>query len=174
MRMRCWILLASLAAPLAAQTPRLVIDGDPGDDLWRDLPPGRLVPSQPAPVSPAGEIRAVVAGRYLCVAARLPEPTGRFTARLTGRNPRILAGANIGYTDRIVQVNPLGAYSVEKAVGVRYRNESTYPYADEWSRDLVYNNIDKFLVASAIRGREWDVEVAIPLSRCTENVDLGR
>jgi hypothetical protein len=85
---------------------------------------------------------------------------------LTGRNPswededriRILAGANIGYTDRIVTINPLGAYSIEKAVHVAYRNEPTMPYADEWSRDIVYRNADKYLVAASVGEKEWTVE----------------
>ena len=84
------------------------------------------------PADRGGEIRALVAGRYLCVSARLPEPGGGVTARLTGRNPswededrlRILAGADIGYTDRILTINPFGAYSVEKAVPVSYRNDA--------------------------------------------------
>jgi hypothetical protein len=54
------------------------------------------------------------------------------TARLTGRNPswededriRILAGADIEYTDRILTVNPLGAYSIEKAVESKYSSAS--------------------------------------------------
>jgi hypothetical protein len=34
-----------------------------------------------------GEVRATIAGRYLYVSARMPEPTGRVTARSIGRNP---------------------------------------------------------------------------------------
>src|SRR5579862_1109902 len=125
--MRCWMITVCLTIPILAQQPAaFVIDGKLNDPGWHDLTVHRLAPSRPA--QPAGDIQTVVAGRYLYLAARLPEPTGRFTARLTGRNPnweeedalRILAGANIGYTDRIVQINPLGAYSVEKAVHVRY------------------------------------------------------
>ncbi len=55
-------------------------------------------------------------------------------------------------TDRIVQVNPFGAYSVEKAVYVSYKNVSVMPYSDEWERSVVYQGIDKFLVA-ATRGQ---------------------
>ncbi len=94
------------------------------------------------------------------------------TARLTGRNPswededriRILAGADIGYTDRILTINSLGAYSIEKAVPATYRNEPTFPYADEWSRDIVHRNAEKFLVATSIGAQEWTVEAAIPLN----------
>ncbi len=152
---------------------QLLVDGSLSDPLWRSAPPAKLAPSQAGtPADPGGEIQVIVAGRYLCVAARLPEPTGRVTARLTGRNPswededriRILAGADIGYTDRILTVNPLGAYSIEKAVPVSYRNEPTFPYADEWSRDVVYRNSEKFLVATSIGEKEWIVEAAIPLN----------
>src|SRR5579862_3050453 len=169
--MRHWTITICLAIPIAAQQPAIfTIDGKLTEPAWRDRPVQRLAPSQPGPAG--GEIRAVVAGRYLYLAAHLPEPSGRFTARLTGRNPnweqedalRILAGANIGYTDRIVQVNPLGAYSVEKAVHVRYNNVSVMPYSDEWEREVVYQGAENFLVA-AVRGeKEWDVEVAIPLN----------
>ncbi len=67
----------------------------------------------------------MVAGRYLYVAAELPEPSGRISARSFKRNPawededliRITCGADIGYSNRVLQVNPLGAYSLEKAGG---------------------------------------------------------
>jgi hypothetical protein len=139
-----------LASAAMAQQP--IVDGNLSDPLWRSAPPAKLAPSQAGtPADLGGEIQVIVAGRYLCVAARLPEPTGRVTARLTGRNPRwegedrirILAEADIGYTDRILTVNPLGAYSIEKAVPVSYKNEPTFPYANEWSRDLVYRNSER-------------------------------
>ncbi len=151
----------------------VVIDGNLNDRLWRDLPVGKLVPSEDGTSADlGGEIRAIVAGRYLYVCARLPESSGRVTARLTGRNPswededriRILAGADIGYTDRILTINPFGAYSIEKAVHVAYKNEPTFPYADEWSRDVVYRNADKFLVAASVGEKDWTVEAAIPLN----------
>ena len=156
-----------------ATAQSVIVDGNLNDRLWRDRPASKLVPSEDGtPSDLGGEVRAVVAGRYLYVCARLPEPTGRVTARLTGRNPswededriRILAGADIGYTDRILTINPLGAYSVEKAVPVSYRNEPTFPYADEWSRDVVYRGADKFLVAASVGEKEWTVEAAIPLN----------
>jgi cephalosporin-C deacetylase-like acetyl esterase len=169
------MLILSLALSLAAQPKQaLVIDGNLGDDFWRDRAAQELVPSPPGVATGVGgDLRAAVVGRYLCVAARLPEPTGRFTARLTGRNPsweeedalRILAGANIGYTDRIVQINPLGAYSIEKAVHVTYQNVADFPYSDEWQRDVVYRDADKFLVAASRGEKEWTVEVAIPLNQ---------
>jgi cephalosporin-C deacetylase-like acetyl esterase len=170
------ILTFSLALSFAAAQPKreLIIDGNLRDAFWRDSAAQRFVASQPGAATIAGgDVRAVVVGRYLCVAARLPEPTGRFTGRLTGRNPsweeedaiRILAGANIGYTDRILQVNPLGAYSIEKAVRVKYRNVAVFPYSDEWERDVVYRDADKFLAATSRGEKEWDVEVAIPLNQ---------
>src|ERR1035437_4728885 len=87
----------------------LTIDGKLDDPFWKKVPAEQLKPAG------GGEVRAVVAGRYLYVAAELPEPTGRITARSFGRNPawededliRITAGADIGYTDRVLQVNPL-------------------------------------------------------------------
>jgi cephalosporin-C deacetylase-like acetyl esterase len=156
-----------------AMAQPVVVDAKLNERLWRDTPASKLTPSEDGTKADlGGEVRAIVAGRYLYVSARLPEPTGRVSARLTGRNPswededriRILAGADIGYTDRIVTINPLGAYSIEKAVPVTYRNEPTMPYADEWSRDIVYQNADKFLVAASVGEKEWTVEAAIPLN----------
>ena len=102
----------------------LTIDGKLDDPFWTKHPAQQFQPAG------GGEVRAVVAGRYLYVAARLPEPTGRITARSFGRNPaweeedllRVTAGANIGYTDRVLQVNPLGAYSLEKAGHVIWKS----------------------------------------------------
>ena len=178
--MRYWFFSLLLVIPVAAQTPprtrtaALVVDGNLSDPIWAEAAPAKLVPSEDGvPEASGGEIRAVVAGRYLYVSARLPEPTGRFVARLTGRNPnweeedalRILAGSNIGYTDRIVQVNPLGAYSIEKAVHPVYQSQAIFPYADEWERSVLYRDADKFLVAVSRGATEWDTEVAIPLNQ---------
>lgn len=169
--LRVLVWCAAYAFPATAQP--LVVDGSLNDSIWREVAAHKLVPSEAGvPAGGGGEIRAIVAGRYLYVSARLPEPGGRVTARLTGRNPswededrlRILAGADIGYTDRILTINPFGAYSVEKAVPVSYRNEPTFPYADEWARDIVYRGAEKFLVAASIGENEWTVEAAIPLN----------
>lgn len=168
---RLFVWGAAGAFPAMAQP--LVVDGSLNDAIWREVAVQKLVPSEAGvPSDRGGEIRTLVAGRYLYVSARLPEPGGRVSARLTGRNPsfededrlRILAGADIGYTDRILTINPFGAYSVEKAVPVGYRNEPTFPYADEWARDIVYRNAEKFLVAASIGENEWTVEAAIPLN----------
>jgi cephalosporin-C deacetylase-like acetyl esterase len=173
--MRDWIFgFLLLTLPAGAQLAPLVVDGNLADPIWTEAMPVNLIPSEEG-VDPAsgGEIRAVVAGRYLYVSARLPEPSGHFVARLTGRNPnweeedalRILVGSNIGYTDRILQVNPLGAYSIEKAVQATYRSQPIYPYADEWERSVLYRDADKFLVATSRSITEWDAEVAIPLNQ---------
>ncbi|MGI8958328.1 MAG: acetylxylan esterase [Bryobacteraceae bacterium] len=172
--MRYWIFGFLLTLPAASQMKPLVVDGNLSDPIWTEVTPAELVPSeQGMPTASGGEIRALVAGRYLYISGRLPEPSGHFVARLTGRNPnweeedtlRILAGSNIGYTDRIVQVNPLGAYSIEKAVHVSYRNQSIFPYADEWERSVLDRDANKFLVATSRSATEWDVEVAIPLNQ---------
>src|SRR6516162_3821684 len=116
------LLALTFSTVLAAQpeSAAIVIDGHLAESLWQSVPGEKLVPSEDGvPPDIGGDIRTVVIGRYLYVGARLPEPTGRITARLTGRNPSwededrltILCGPDIGYTDRIVQINPLGAYS---------------------------------------------------------------
>lgn len=167
------LVFVSVAWASAAMAQPLIVDGSLSDPVWREAPAAKLAPSQDGtPSDPGGEVHVIVAGRYLYVGARLREPTGRVTARLTGRNPswededriRILAGADIGYTDRILTINPLGAYSIEKAVPVTYKNEPAFPYADEWSRDIVYRNAGKFLVATSMGEKEWIVEAAIPLN----------
>jgi cephalosporin-C deacetylase-like acetyl esterase len=171
---RIAFIAATVVAPLIGQTRPVVVDGSFAEPLWREVAAERLVPEENGvPADTGGEVRAIVAGRYLCVAAVLPEPTGRFVARLTGRNPnweqedglRVLVGANIGYTDRIVQINPLGAYSIEKAVHVPYKSVPVFPYSDEWERAVLYRDADKFLVAVSRSAGEWRAEVAIPLNQ---------
>jgi dienelactone hydrolase len=175
-----------LTISAAAQIAPLVVDGKLNDPIWAEATPVKLIPSdEGGPSASGGEIRALVAGRYLYISAHLPEPTGRFVARLTGRNPsweeedalRIRAGANDGDTDRIVQVNPLGAYSVEQAVHVIYRSHPEDPYVDEWERSVLYRDADKFLVATSRSATEWDAEVAIPLNQLSapesENIYLS-
>lgn len=152
----------------------LIVDDKVTDPIWVEATPEKLMPSQQGvPAALGGEIRALIVGHYLYISARLPEPTGHFVARLTGRNPnweeedalRIRVGANDGGTDRIVQVNPFGAYSIEKAVHVTYQSQPIYPYADEWKRSILHWNADKFLVATSRNATEWDAEVAIPLNQ---------
>src|SRR3989442_782530 len=133
----CW---AGAAFPAYPKNPSIVVDGRLDEAVWRSLPPERLTPSEAGvPSETGGEIRAIVIGRFLYIGARLPEPTGRITARLIGRNPswededllRILCGSDIGYTDRILQINPWGAYSVEKALHVTSHFLDVYPYSQE-------------------------------------------
>src|SRR5256712_6565982 len=155
-------------------SPSIVIDGHLEEEVWRNLPPEKLTPSEAgAPPETGGEIRAIVIGRFLYIGARLPEPTGRITARLIGRNPswededllRILCGSDIGYTDRILQINPWGAYSVEKALHVTSHFLDVYPYSQENpASQVIVKGGAKFLVATSIREHEWTVEAAIPLN----------
>src|SRR5262245_24252671 len=113
------------ALPPRAQTPipAPVIDGKLDDALWQRVTPQRLEPAQ-AGVSPelGGEIRVIVRGHHLLIAATLPEPTDRVTARVTGKHPdwededmlQVTAGPDIGYTDRIIRINPFGAFTTER------------------------------------------------------------
>jgi hypothetical protein len=155
------------------KTPAVIINGHLDDPVWSNVAPERLAPSEAGvPSGIGGEVRAIVIGRYLYVGATLPEPTGRVTARLIGRNPSweeedrlvVLCGADIGYTDRILQINPLGAYSVEKALHVPSSVLDVFPYSlEKLPSQVVYRNATKFLVATSIGEREWTAEAAIPL-----------
>jgi dienelactone hydrolase len=144
----------------------LTIDGRLSDPFWASIAPQSFADSG------GGQIRAVVAGRYLYVAAEFPERSGRLTARSIGRNPawededmiRITCGADIGYTDRVLQVSPLGAYSLEKAGHVVWSSLDVFPYSDEREAQVVAQNIDRFLVATHVGGDRWSAEVAFPLS----------
>jgi hypothetical protein len=101
------------------------------------------------PAETGGEVRATFVGRYLCVAARLPEPTGSVVARSIGRNPhweeedllQIVVGA---YPDWSLQVGPFGAYSLET-------KGSVIP-------------TERFVAAARIGDKEWRVEAAIPVN----------
>lgn len=156
-RYRCLVAVAALAIAASAQTPGTapVIDGKLDDPLWRRVAPQRLEPAQAGVNADlGGEIRMVVYGHYLLVAARLPEPTGRVTARVTGRHPawededllQITAGPDIGYTDRFIRINPFGAFTTER------------------EGQEVYANSGRYLIATSIHEREWIVEAAIPLN----------
>ena len=155
------MLALALVAALA-----LTVDGKLDDPFWKPVAAQEFGPSD------GGRVKAVVAGRYLYIAAEMPEPSGRITARSFGVNPawedddllRITAGDNIGYTDRVLQVNPLGAYSLEKAGHVVWRSLDVYPYSDEREAPVVYQNIDRFLVAARVGEKSWTVEAAFPLS----------
>jgi dienelactone hydrolase len=128
-----------------------------------------------------GEIRSVIAGRYLYLSARLPEPSGRMVARSIGLDPvwegggearsltaasRVTYGAPEGEdfvrfvirvyneNDWAVQVGPLGGYSVKW----RWTGERDWYNSDP-------KKCDRFLVASQVDGNEWRVEAALPLDQ---------
>src|SRR6266496_1945832 len=76
------------AIAAAAQAPAPVIDGKLDDAFWKTVPAVKLVPIEAGvPAETGGEVRAIVWGRFVLIAARLPEPSGRVTARMTGLNP---------------------------------------------------------------------------------------
>ena len=81
-------LILSLASAAPAQNAQVVIDGQPTEGFWEKLVPGKFAPVEAGvPTDQGGEVRSVIAGRYLYLSARLPEPSGRLTARSIGRNP---------------------------------------------------------------------------------------
>jgi hypothetical protein len=134
---------------VAVAQPAVVIDGDLGDSVWQTAFTGKLVPTEAGVPAPGGEICLAVAGRYLYISARLPEPDGRVTARSFGHNPhweeedllRVVVGP---YPDFTVQVGPLGAWSVEtKGQPVAAPN---------------------FLAAARIGEHKWTAEIAVPLN----------
>jgi cephalosporin-C deacetylase-like acetyl esterase len=149
------LLLLCPALPAAAQTPAPVLDGKLDDAYWRQTPVHRLEPDQPGvPAETGGDIRAVIHGRYLLIAARLPEPSGRVTARVTGRHPdweeedmlQITVGPDIGSTDRVVRINPFGALTTQR------------------DGQEVYPNSHRYLVATSVSESEWTLEFAFPLN----------
>jgi len=151
-----------LGASLPPSTSAVVIDGELNDSFWSRIRPGELSSAESG-VDPAtsGEIRAALAGGYLYVAARFPEPTGRFTARSIGRNPQweqedslALFIRAVNENDWILRVNALGAYSVQW----RWTGESDWYIASP-------EKCEGFLVAAARGPKEWRIEAAIPLAR---------
>src|SRR5579871_1236023 len=70
------------------QSQPVIIDGELSDVFWDRIKPAKLSPVEPATGVAPGEVRATLAGRYLYLGARLPEPSGRFTARSVGKNPQ--------------------------------------------------------------------------------------
>jgi len=135
--------LAVLAVSSAGWTqPAAVIDGRLEEAHWRSAS------AQPM-TDGGGEVKLVVAGRTLYAGIRMPEPTGRFTARSIGRNPhweeedmvRVTAGS---YPDWTVIVGPLGAWGVETK-GTPIHSE-------------------KFLGAATRSATGWTAEVAMPMN----------
>ena len=171
------VLVAGRLAPA-----QVSIDGEMNEPLWQRTPAVKLSSSEPGvPTSMGGEIRAVVQGAYLYLSARLPEPGGRLVARSIGFDPVWEGGGEArsvadpeqvtyGYpegedyvrfiirvsdeNDWMLQVGPLGAYSVKwHWTGKR----------DWYTSDP--KKCDRFLVATKIDADSWSVEAAIPLDQ---------
>lgn len=143
------VLLMSLPG-LAAEAPR--IDGVPNEAFWSQLPSGRLVPvASGFPAGMDGEVRSGRDSRFLYVAVTLPEPTGRFTARSIGRNPRweeedyvtVRTSGDSISADWVLKVGPLGGYTIE--------------------RKGMPVNKPTFLVASQRGTNQWTAEFAVPI-----------
>lgn len=143
------------AAPL--QIPSLngplTLDGTVDEDIWKQA---AILPSDATNYGDAfpqgGELRALIRGRYLCLAAKLPE-TARIVARSTGEDPDFWPEDLIIWTVRFrafdtylkVSVNPLGAYRVDM-------------------RGLQKRLSEPLLVAAAVVNGSWGVELAIPIN----------
>ena len=159
-----FVVLAGVASVLSAESRNspVIIDGQLREGFWDRVSPGKLKPTEAGVSSEAGgEIRARVSGRYLYLGARLPESTGKFTARSVGKNPRWEEEDSVTFVIRVanendwmLQAGPLGAYSVKW----RWTGETEWYTSspEKWSG---------FMVAAAIDSKEWQVEVAIPLSQ---------
>jgi hypothetical protein len=159
----------------------VVIDGELNDPLWQHLSVAKLAPSEDAvPGSMGGEIRAVTAGAYLYLSAHLPEPGGHVMANSVGFDPvwegsdearqiaffHLYNGApegedyvrfvirNYNENDWMLQVGPLGAYSVKW----HWTGEREWYTSDP-------KKCDRFLVAAKINADSWNVEAAVPLDQ---------
>lgn len=165
--------------PLHAQG--VVIDGRTDESFWQNVRPARLVPEAAGiPAKMGGEVRAAVAGKYLYLSAVLPEPGGNVTARSIGVNPvwegggearHMKAARRVTYgepegedfvrfmlrvyneNDWMVQVGPLGAYSIRW----RWTGEHEWYTSDP-------EKCSGFMIASKIGKGGWSVEAAIPLA----------
>ncbi len=152
--------MASFARGQAPAKP-VTIDGELREDIWRHIPPGILKPTEAGvPPETGGEVRVSLAGRYLYLAGRMPEPSGRFTARSIGKNPRWEEEDALTFVIRIanendwrLRVGALGAYSVEW----RWTGET------DWYKSQA-DKCQGFLVAAGTGAKEWRVEAAIPLN----------
>jgi hypothetical protein len=174
----------SFCLDLAAQSQsaRVVVDGKLNEPWWQHVSAVRLAPSEEGvPASTGGEIRAVTAGGYLYLSARLPEPKARVVARSIGFDPvwegggearsvtdagRVTYGAQDGEdfvrflirvyneNDWMLQIGPLGAYSVKW----HWTGEREWYTSDP-------KKCDRFLVAVKIDANAWNVEAAIPLDQ---------
>jgi dienelactone hydrolase len=170
--------LATAGRPLPAQ---VLVDGELSDSLWQHAVATKLAPSEEGvPTSMGGELRAVTAGGYLYLSARLPEPNARVVASSVGFDPvwegssearqiaffHLYNGAPEGEdyvrffirvyneNDWMLQVGPLGAYSVRW----HWTGEREWYTSDP-------RKCDRFLVATKIGADAWNVEAAIPLDQ---------
>lgn len=157
-------MLAGVASVLSAESRNssVIIDGQLREDFWDRVAPGRLKPIEAGvSLETGGEVRARLSSRYLYLGARLPESTGKFTARSIGKDPRWEEEDSIKFIIRVgnendwmLQVGPFGAYSVKW----RWTGETEwYTTSPEKSRG--------FMVTAGMDSMEWQVEVAIPLSQ---------
>ena len=107
--MRNYFLLFLTAAgfTFAQSTPKpVIIDGELRDGLWGQVKPGKLTPTEAGvPPEMGGEVRAIISGRHLYLGARLPEPSGRFTVRSMGKNPRCEEEDALTFVIRIANEN---------------------------------------------------------------------
>src|SRR5262252_9680589 len=119
--LRTLLLFLAVARIVNAQSKPVVIDGDLSDVFWNRTTPGKLIPTESGTAAVAGgEVRAILAGRYLHLGAQMPEPSGRFTARSIGKNPRWEEEDRLAFVIRVssendwrLEVGPLGAFSVK-------------------------------------------------------------
>jgi hypothetical protein len=150
---------ATLRIP-AANGP-LTIDGVAGEEIWKKA---MVIPTHSAefgtPFPAGGEMRAVVRGGFLCLSARLPEPS-RVVARSTGLNPAWWREDLVIWSLHFksfstylnVSVNPLGAYDVE-GLGVSVEPRTV-------------------LASASIGENEWSAEAAIPLNQVSRPLSVS-
>lgn len=160
----CVFVLAGVASVLSAESRSspVIIDGQLREGFWDRVAPGRLKSDEAGvPSEAGGEARATVSGRYLYLGARLPESTGKFTARSIGKNPRWEEEDSVTFVIRVanendwmLQTGPFGAYSVKW----RWTGET------EWYTSSP-EKCSGFMVAAGMDSNEWQVEIAIPLSQ---------
>jgi len=173
------ILSFSAVMGAASDVTPVTIDGELNEPLWQRLSAAKLMPTENGvPASLGGEVRAVTAGAYLYLGARLPEPGGRVMAYAMGFDPvwegsdqareisyfHLYNGAfdgedyvrflirNQDENEWMIQAGPLGAYSV-----TWHRTAE-----QQWH---TCKKCDRFLVATKINQEGWTVEAAIPLDQ---------
>lgn len=159
----------------------VIIDGELSEPFWQHLSAAKLMPTEVGiPATSGGEVQAVTAGAYLYLSVRLPEPGGRVMANAMGFDPvwegsdqareiaffHLYNGAfdgedyvrfvirNYDENDWMLQVGPLGAYSVRW----HWTGEQEWYTSDP-------KKCDRFLVATKINADGWTVEAAIPLDQ---------